>query len=124
MIESVYSEIGLAIRNRVAEHLGPLAPFPAGLLLVQLKPRIGASPDDLRPIDHIATVGCPIFVISGAEDSHTPASETELLFAAAAEPKQLWLVPQVGHVDLRKTATVDYDQRVLAFWDTHLAANF
>ncbi|MFT5130975.1 MAG: fermentation-respiration switch protein FrsA (DUF1100 family) [Rhodothermales bacterium] len=120
VIESVYPTFREAIHNRVAEHLGPLAGFPAFLLLAQIKPRIGISPAELCPIDHITKVRCPIFVISGAEDTHTRAAETEALFAAAQEPKQLWLVPNAGHVDLHEAAGADYEARVTAFWDQHL----
>ena len=122
VIESVYPNIRKAIRNRVAEHLGPFAGFPAFLLLAQFKPRIGISPDTLRPIDRIAEVGCPIFVISGADDSHTTAAETQALFAAAAEPKELWLVPEAGHVDLYQAVSSDYEPRLREFWKRHLAA--
>jgi fermentation-respiration switch protein FrsA (DUF1100 family) len=120
VIESVYTRMDHAIHNRVAERLGPLSWLPAELLLLQFRPRIGVSPAQLCPIDHIADVVCPILVVSGAEDPHTPASETETLFAAASEPKQLWLVPDAGHEDLRKAAGTAYDQRLGDFLDTHL----
>lgn len=120
VIESVYPTFREAIHNRVAEHLGPLAGFPAFLLLAQLKLRIGISPRELCPIDGIAKVGCPVFVISGANDTHTSADETKALFAAAGEPKQLWLVPNAGHVDLHEAAGEEYEGRVTAFWDLHL----
>ena len=29
---------------------------------------IGLTPDDLRPIDHVATVGCPLLLLQGSED--------------------------------------------------------
>jgi uncharacterized protein len=120
VIESVYPTIRQAIYNRVAERLGPFAWLPANLLLIQLQPRIGVSPAEMRPIDRVADVACPIFVIAGAKDPATPSNETEALFAAASAPKELWLVPDAGHEDLRKAAGSEYDEQVLKFWETHL----
>jgi fermentation-respiration switch protein FrsA (DUF1100 family) len=108
IIESVYPTIGQATRNRVGPILAPL-------LLWQLRPRLGLSPDDLRPIDHIGHVRAPIFVLSGADDRHTTPEESRAMFAAAPEPKAFWLVPGAGHEDLYAVAGPEYERRVLAF---------
>ena len=100
VLESVYPNIDDAIHNRVAAKLGPLASIPSALLLVQLKPGLGISSSQLRPIDHISDVDCPVCVISGAADLHTTASETQVMFSAARDPKELWLVDDAAHVDL------------------------
>jgi len=38
-----------------------------------------------------------------------------MLFERARAPKQLWLVPNAGHVDLHRAAREEYEKRVLAF---------
>lgn len=108
VLESVYPTITQATRDR----LGWLAP----LLLWQLKPRLGLSPRDLRPIDHIGQVRAPIFVLSGDADRHTTPEESRAMFAAAPEPKEFWLVPGAGHEDLYAVAGQEYQQRLLAFF--------
>ncbi len=121
ILESVYATISEAVHNRVAAQLGAsLSTVPSQLLLVQLKPRLGISPADLRPIDHIADVGCPVLVASGSEDRHTPLDETKRLFAAAQEPKQLWIIDGAAHVDLCSFAPVEYETRCLAFLEAHM----
>lgn len=120
VLESVYPDVQRAVHNRVAARLGALATIPTELLLAQLQPRLGISASDLRPIDSMPEVGCPVFVISGDEDAHTTASETEEMFHAAKEPKSLWLVDGAAHVNLHEAATEEYEQRVLEFLERHL----
>jgi alpha-beta hydrolase superfamily lysophospholipase len=120
VVESVYPNIRDAIHNRVSARLGPLSSIPSTLLLLQLEPRLGVSANELRPIDHIPNVACPVFVLSGRTDSHTTAAETQQLFAAATEPKSLWLVDGAAHVDLFHAAPNQYRHRVSEFLQRHL----
>lgn len=115
VLESVYPTIHDAIHNRVATQLGPLSWIPASLLLVQLEPRLGVSSDTLRPIDHMADVGCPVCVVSGTDDLHTTEAETRAMFSAAAAPKQLWLVDGASHEDLLQNDPGGYRQQVVGF---------
>jgi fermentation-respiration switch protein FrsA (DUF1100 family) len=96
-----------------------IGPAPASLD-AELRPQIGIGADDLRPVDHIASLNCPILMIGGTVDRHTTLADTELLFAAAREPKELWLVPNAAHVDFLRFAGDEYRRRVLVF----LAAAF
>jgi uncharacterized protein len=120
VIESVYADIESAINNRVAARLGPLSAIPAWLLLMQLEPRLGIEKSQLRPIDHVPEIGCPVLVISGTEDLHTTAEETKRMYEAAQKPKELWLVDGAAHVDLLAAATTEYVSRVKRFLDKHL----
>lgn len=120
VLESVYPTIEEAVSNRIAIRLGPLSSFLAPLLLAQLEPRLGVAPKDLRPIDHIRALECPVLLLSGTDDLHTKAQETQRLFAAAPEPKQLWLVPGAAHQDLFRFSPEMYSRNVLSFLDEHL----
>lgn len=62
VIESVYPTISDAIHDRIAMRVGPLSYVLSPALICQLKPRLGIAASALRPIDHIAAVGCPILV--------------------------------------------------------------
>lgn len=122
VLESVYPNINDAIENRVSAKLGPLAAIPSALLLLQLEPRLGVSPTDLRPIDYMSQVDCPVYVVSGKADRHTTVSETREMFSAAREPKQLWLVGGAAHVDLFRAAPIEYRKRIVEFLELHLRA--
>lgn len=114
VIESVYPTIVQATRNRVGPILAPL-------LLWQIEPRLGLSPNDLRPIDAIGRVRVPIFVISGEEDRHTTPAESRAMFAAAPEPKEFWLVPHAAHEDLCAVAGQECEKRILAFFARYVS---
>jgi uncharacterized protein len=120
VLESVYPTIEDAVRNRVASRLGWMSIVPTELLLAQLKPRLGVSLSELRPIDCLPRVGCPVLLLSGREDASTTAAETREMFSVASEPKQLWLVDGAAHVDLCRAAPDEYKTGVLRFLDQHM----
>jgi uncharacterized protein len=115
ILEAVYPTIEIATTNRLENYFGPLGRFAAPLLLKQLHMRLAISANDLRPIDHIANVDCPVLILSGEKDRQTRQEDTETLFSRAQSPKQLWFVPKAGHIDLHKAAASEYEPRVLAF---------
>ena len=120
VLESVYPNINDAVHNRVAAKLGLLSTIPAELLLVHLKPRLGISPSQLRPIDHLPNVACPVYLISGTDDHRTTANETKEMFSAARQPKEMWLVDGAAHEDLYRASAVEYKSRVLTFFNQHM----
>ncbi|WP_078796149.1 alpha/beta hydrolase, partial [Mycobacterium tuberculosis] len=55
--------------------------------------------DHYPSIERIASVHAPVLVIAGGSDDIVPATLSERLVAAAAEPKRYVVVPGVGHND-------------------------
>ncbi len=123
ILESVYPNIHDAIHNRVSAKLGPLSSIPASLLLFQMQPRLGISPAELRPIDHMPDIACPVCIASGATDQHTTRTETEAMYSAAPGPKQLWLVDGAAHVDLLRHDPIEYRQQIVRFLNRVLRAD-
>ena len=121
VLEAVYPSIDVAIENRLRMRIGPIAPLLAPLLSLQLRPRLGVSTRDLRPVDHIAAVRSPLLVIGGRDDRHTTEADTQALFAAALEPKELWMIPATAHVDFFDAAGDDYRRRVIRFLNAAVA---
>jgi len=115
ILEAVYPSIDAAVENRLRMRLGRVGAALSPLLVIQLGPRLGVSPSALRPVDRIASLHCPILMIGGAVDEHTTVEDTQRLFAAAHEPKELWLIPDAAHVDYLTARGDDYQRRVLAF---------
>lgn len=120
VLEAVYPTIEEAIDNRTRMRLGPVAPLATQLLLVQLRPRLGFWPSELRPIEHIAQLDCPVLILGGEDDEHTPPAETRRLFAAAVGPKELDLFSGAPHRDLYRFDREHYEQRVLPFLEENL----
>jgi dipeptidyl aminopeptidase/acylaminoacyl peptidase len=92
---------------------GPLSAEPA----VWALKRSGMPFRELQPVDIIASVSPrSIFVIGGELDSWVPPATTKDLFAAAGDPKRLWIVPGAGHTDFTTVAPEEYAQRLNQFF--------
>lgn len=84
------------------------------VLLIDL-PGQGASTASAVTFGH-----APVLVAAGGADQHTTLPETQRLFAAAAQPKELWVVEGAAHVDLHAYAPEAYERRIGAFLSHHL----
>ncbi len=122
VLESVYSTIDEAVAARLKLRLGKAGALLAPLLTLQLKPRLGIDPEELRPISRIGQFHGPVLVMAGTEDKHTPIEEAKRLFAAANEPKEFWAVLGAAHVDLQRFEPVVYRQKLLDFLAKHVGA--
>ena len=120
VLESMYPTIEDAVANRLRMRLGPVGGPLSALLLWQLPLRLGIRPDALHPIAHIGELKAPVLIAAGSADLHTTLAETQRLFAAAAQPKELWVVDGAAHVDLHAFVPEDYERRVGAFLARHL----
>jgi alpha-beta hydrolase superfamily lysophospholipase len=115
VLESSYPTIKQAVEDRMAIRFGIFGKLAAPLLTWQLKPRLRFGVDDLCPIQQVGKITVPKFFIAGTADRDTTLPESQALFDAAAEPKQLWLVDGAAHVDMLAFARAEYEKRVLAF---------
>jgi len=115
VVESCYPTIEQAIEDRMIVRFGKLGRLVPPLLTWQMEPRLGISVDDLRPIQQVPKLTVPKFFMAGEADPNTTLPESQALFAAAAEPKQLWIVPGARHEDLHHFAPQPYEKQVLAF---------
>jgi fermentation-respiration switch protein FrsA (DUF1100 family) len=115
VLEEVYPTIEIATRNRMENYLGVFGRRLAPLLLSQLQWRLGVSASQLRPVDHIGNVECPVFIMSGKKDRNTRPTDTRIRAERARTPKEVWFVPNAGHVDLHRAWRREYENRVLAF---------
>ena len=123
VLESVYPTLEKAAINRVRLHAGDLGlvtDLLASALLIQLELRLGFGAEQLRPIDHIASLGAPLLLIAGSEDRHTTVDDSRQLFERASAPKRFWLVEGAGHVDFHRHDPQVYAETMLAFLGEHL----
>ena len=115
ILESVFPTIRDAVHNRVNARLGIASYLPAEILLFQLHTRLEIDAEEIRPIDALSRISCPVFIMSGDTDPHTTAAETRNMYEAATAPKKLWLIKGAAHVDLHQFAQEEYEQRLLVF---------
>ena len=79
----------MLLRDRLRAWLGPLGQIAA--LVRWLEPAVGFSAHALRPIDHIAAVRAPIFMLAGKEDRYTLIEESRAPSGdSLVYPNDLW----------------------------------
>jgi len=115
VLESVYPTVTEAVHNRIRMRLGFLHHIITPLLLAQLKPRLGVSPNQLRPITGLQDIRCPILLASGDRDEHTTISETNQMFRAANKPKNLVIFTGAAHVDLLAFDPPKYEDEIVGY---------
>ncbi|MCX7185341.1 MAG: alpha/beta fold hydrolase [Nitrosospira sp.] len=120
VLESLHPTIEEAIENRLRLHLGEYGPVLLPLVLAQLAFYLDVSIAELDPITRIGDLNAPLLLIAGSADEHTKVPETERLFAAARQPKDIWIVPGAGHFNMHSYAGREYEERVSFFLDQHL----
>ncbi|HWA28147.1 MAG TPA: alpha/beta fold hydrolase [Lacunisphaera sp.] len=115
VLESAYPDIRTALDRRFRDTVF-LPGSIAGMFMTPLAGRrLGVNVDDIAPVKTIGQLRCPILIMSGDADRYTTREDTQALFAAAREPKELWLVPNALHVDLYGFAQKAYEDHLLAF---------
>lgn len=65
-------------------------------------------------------MGAPVLVVAGSKDQHTSLAESQEMFAAAREPKRLWVVDGAAHQDFLAYDPLGYQREVVTFLTQHL----
>jgi fermentation-respiration switch protein FrsA (DUF1100 family) len=120
VLEAVYSTLREAVGNRIAIRLGEPGRWLAPLLLWQLEPRLGISPEAIAPVRGIRDLRAPLLLVAGELDRHATLGDSRALFAAAPQPKELWVIPGAAHQDFHRLAPEEYERRVLGFLERAL----
>lgn len=120
VLESMFPTIEEAVADRLDLHLGSQGTLLAPLLLWQLPLWLGTSAEELQPITALASLHTPVLIASGSMDRHTTLAETKRIFAAAAEPKELWVVEGAAHVDLYAFEPDAYQKKISTFLAKYL----
>ena len=88
------------------------------LVLWSINAQLGVPAREVSPISVIGQISPrPLLLIYGEEE----AIFGEALYAAAGEPKDLWIVPGTGHGGYRAVAPQEYEQRIVGFFDSVFA---
>ena len=105
---------GLAVRLAAETPVAAvLLEAPYTSIAAMAKRHYGFLPVDwlLRDrFDSLAAIGrvrAPVLVMHGARDRLIPAAMGRALFEAAGGPKELWIAPEAGHVDLVEAGAIE-----------------
>lgn len=122
VIESSFIDYQRVVRQWAWNHYRvPYFPM-VWLTLLMLRLRVGdARVDDHSPIEHIGKIAPrPLFLIGGGKDLLMPEADVRRLHAAAGEPKQLWIVPEAAHAECHAIGGIEFEERVISFYQKHL----
>jgi uncharacterized protein len=79
-----------------------------------------------RTFDPIRFVGQisprPLLFIHGDQDRIVPMEMSKTLFEKAKEPKELWIVPGAGHLEVRRRNQMAYEKRVTELFEAALTS--
>ncbi|MEX0626499.1 MAG: alpha/beta fold hydrolase [Chloroflexota bacterium] len=117
--DAAYADLRNPIANRMREAGYPLARLGAGLALAaaSLRARVWLR-SPMNRVAQIAPRG--LLLISPGEDRLVSPHQSQRMFRAAGEPKELFVVPGAAHSEAHSTAPEAYERRVLDFLARHL----
>jgi len=94
----------------------PASPF-APLTIAIANRRAGIDVNRVRPMEVIGQISPrPLLLIHEKDDPVVPADNSLRNFAAARQPKELWLVPGTGHGHAHTLAKSEYERKVTNFF--------
>jgi fermentation-respiration switch protein FrsA (DUF1100 family) len=65
------------------------------------------DPVPLPPAEAAARIApTPLLIVHGDRDEYFPSDHADQLFDAASEPKELWIVPGLGHAESAVSAAL------------------
>jgi pimeloyl-ACP methyl ester carboxylesterase len=95
--------------------------FTRRVLNTRVSPEGWPTPDPMPPAEAAALIApTPVLIIHGDRDIYFPPDHGQQLYDAAAEPKELWMLPGFGHAE-RHTDDALVD-RIAAWADKASAA--
>ena len=119
--DSPFASADLAVEEGFTRVVGlPAFPF-APITLQLIRWRVGFAPQDIVPKEHIADISPrPVLLIHGLDDAKVSPDNSRILYEAAREPKELWLIPGGTHTCGLRENPEEYSRRILEFFDRYL----
>ena len=99
-----------------------LPPFPFAPLVVWFGEReAGVDISQVSPLDEIEAISPrAVLIVHGELDELIPVENAHRLYAAAGEPKELYVIANAGHSELPQAQPEEYRKRIVGFFDRHL----
>ncbi|MBE9138912.1 alpha/beta hydrolase [Nodosilinea sp. LEGE 07088] len=66
-------------------------------------------------ISKISSLKMPVLFLHGSSDSVVPSAMSDRLYAAAPEPKQLFIIPAADHVSIYRPGDASYFKAIQKF---------
>ena len=110
VVDSSFSDYHLITKEKLASFF---LTWPLQWLLPQL-----TIENAFSPVESVHAVSpIPLLFIHGDRDGIVPLSHSQRLYERAAEPKELWVIPNAGHIQAVRDKSVR--KRLAEFLDRH-----
>jgi hypothetical protein len=124
-IRAVVSQSGFSSvagsANEIVTALSGRAPFPSdGVVLWFVDTLAGVPVSSVNGVEDVAQAARPTLIMHGEQDTVINVRSAQQLYDAAAEPKELYLIPNTGHGGLVQAEPAEFERRFLMFLDAHL----
>jgi alpha-beta hydrolase superfamily lysophospholipase len=122
VLESPFTDFRIVTRrwawNNLYVPYFPLVPITMWFLRWKVSdPKV----DTYSPIRFVAKIAPrPLLIVGGSADRLMTESDVRRLYAAAAEPKQLWIIPGAAHAKCHDVGGLEYEARVTSFFNKNL----
>jgi uncharacterized protein len=115
--ESPFSYISRTVRRFSSLYYGiPYFPFiPLALFFTSLRLRVPVG--SFAPAESIGKIAPrPVYLMHAERDLRMPLEDHEILWKAAGEPKERWIIPGADHGEPWLVAKDEYERRLVGFF--------
>lgn len=121
VVDSTFKSLDSAIAQSFTHFVG-LPAFPFAPITVWITERkTGLKRQQVIPEQSVVALqGVPILVIHGLDDETISIQDSESIYKAAKQPKELWLVPGAAHGKASEVAETEYRDLVVDFFKHNL----
>jgi fermentation-respiration switch protein FrsA (DUF1100 family) len=118
VIQSTYSSLPQAVEDSFETYsVFPRWPF-APLIIAMAEFRTGLKIGQVNSSYDLATMPArPVFIVHSADDNVFPAHHAQQMYEAASEPKELWIVEGLPHINPISGNEAAYEEKLLPFLD-------
>jgi len=74
----------------------------------------------VSPLEAVRDVHVPVFILHGTADNLIAYRYSEMVFARANEPKELWLISGARHDNMADVGGEEYRRRILGFFERYV----
>ena len=113
------------LEDALGRHMTLMYPVPKvpllWFVLATYRLRFGVWPREVSPQESAARLSPrAVLLIHGSGDARNPVEGSERIFAAASEPKELWVINGAQHLEGYGLAPQAYQDRLVRFFQAHL----
>lgn len=120
VLESSYYSFKNVAKRWMWKHAKvPYFPLVASMVFWEEK-KMGKKVESFALKQTASKITCPVLMIQGEKDKLAPVEKAQKTYALLAGPKQLWVVPEAGHLSCYRADWDAYVEKITRFFKDNL----